>query len=221
MDDFSDLRLPYLVSAKHDIDPDDPIIETMNNYFGWDFTDIGDGLFAGPLITDGVPGQGILAMTTSDNAPGDGINGQWHTACFTNIEDKFFYFTCRAKFTDTTAKVFGGIADIGANCFTGNPKGIFFTIGVANPQELICSCRDGSGITSVTVEDLLPNGTWGTISFRTDGDTAYFYASDLLVATITTHVPSNLPFAPTMGFISGAAAKQSLFVDYIKMMMER
>jgi hypothetical protein len=220
-EDFFEFRIPYLVDAAHDTDHEDPLVLTFSTNFGWEVSAIGNGLTADPAIVNGVSGQGILSVVTAITAPGDGANIQWHTPCFRNLEDKNLFYTCRAKFVDTSVKVLGGIVDFSVNAFVGTPKGIYFTIGVANPGELICTCQDGTGGTSVTVADNLPNNTWGTISFRTDGDTAYFYASDVLVATIASHVPSDLPFAPTMGVISGAAAIQSVYVDYIKIIAER
>lgn len=176
---------------------------------------------------------GILRCINAGNED-DGANVQWHAETFIPATTKDLQFEARVKLSEYIQSDFLiGLVDIDTDVFTDPTDGIFFLksdgdsiiyamniMDTTNSDSLACKIGTAVGDSSEFVDN-----TWKTLGFEWNKVDLNFYIDGYLVATTEyasiANIPTDAELTPTIAFLNGAAAVESLYVDYFWTRQER
>jgi prepilin-type processing-associated H-X9-DG protein len=163
---------------------------------------------------DGSGGHLLLTTDANDN---DGVNMQAAGEAFGfAAEQTATYFGIRLKCSEATQSDFlVGLCITDTTLLGGLTDGVYFE-----------KLDGGTGISFVTEKDstetqtdslgTLAADTWVLLEFYGDGSSIRAYINGSLVATHTTNIPDNELLTPSIHFLTGDAAAETLTVDWVR-----
>lgn len=181
-------------------------------------------------IPDSLGGVMMIESAANEN---DGANVQWHTPLFMPSTTQDLQFEARVSISEfTQSDVCIGIISEDESSLTATVDGIYFlkadedtviyAVSTKNSISKSTECMTGTAVgDSVAFVD----NTWKTLGFDWDKVDLKFYIDGGLVAThayasIDT-IPTDALLTPTIAFLNGAAAVESLCVDYMWVRQDR
>ncbi len=171
-----------------------------------DFTLAGTGT---PALAIGSGVGGTLVATTTTGAA-DSVTALKTGTAFAFVAGQKFWFNARVALSDanTSAMLLG----IG-NSVTPT-DGIYFSKASGSTSVRLVS-KIGSTATTVTSVATAANATFMDLAFRYNGSDLLIYAAGALVKRIESYTPPTVQITPFFSITNGAAAANTLTLDYL------
>lgn len=182
---------------------------------GWTVTLVEGG--SGETTVATQDGAGGELLITTDNAENDGANLQVIKESFGLLAStRNVYFGIRMKSGEATQSDFlVGLCITDTDLLGGMTDGVYFRK------------VDGStSVAAVTEKNSTETETTGVLTFAADtyyilefyfvGATVYFYVDGVLVATHTTNIVDDELLTPSIHFLTGNAAAETMTVDWVR-----
>jgi hypothetical protein len=183
---------------------------------GWTVTLVEAGAGGESTIThpDAAAGEIVL---TSDNADNDGINMQMTGEVFGLLEStRQAYFGARVKTGEITESDFiVGLCITDTTLLGGLSDGVYFR-KVDGAATVKCVTEKDSTETESAAVLTLVADTYYILEFYFDGTTVSFYVDGVLVASSTTNIPDDELLTPSIHFLTGNAAVETMTVDWVR-----
>ncbi len=190
------------------------------------------------ILTDVSAGTGTSTITVPDSLGGmlwfesaanedDGVNIQWHAEMFMPAIDKDLYFEAQVNISEyIESDLCIGLVSEDETPMADTVDGIYFlkadddsiiyAVSVKNTTaKKTTACKIGTAVgDSLEFVD----NVWKKLSFIWNKVNLRFYIDGYLVATheyaSIDSIPTDAELTPTIAFLNGAAAVESLYVDY-------
>lgn len=182
---------------------------------GWTVTLVETGAGESTITKpDGIGGELLLTTDAADN---DGINMQVAGESFELTSDQSaVYFGIRMKSGEATQSDFlVGLCITDTDLLGGMTDGVYFRKVDAS-----------TSVSAVTEKNSTETETTGVLTFAADtyytfefyyvGATVYFYVNGSLVATHTTNIVDDEAITPSIHFLSGNAAIETMTIDWVR-----
>lgn len=149
-------------------------------------------------------------------AENDGINIQRNGEIYEFTSDQHVYFGIRLKINDVDQSDFlVGLGITDTTPLAGLSDAVYFrsvdaSADVATVTEKDSSETENTGV--VTMSD----DTYVTLEFYFDGSTVYFYVDGSEVASHTADIPDDEALRPTLHFLTGEGAAQTMTVQWLR-----
>lgn len=182
---------------------------------GWTVTLVEAGAGESTITKpDGVGGE--LVLTTDANED-DGVQLQVAGESFKlSASQSATYFGCRVKTGEATQSDFIlGLCITDTTLLGGMTDGVYFrkvdgSTSVATVTEKNSTETETTGVLTVAAD------TYYLLEWFFSGSSVRFYVDGVLVATHTANIVDDEEITPSIAFLSGNAAAETLTVDYVR-----
>lgn len=183
----------------------------------WILTDVSAGTGTSTItLPDSLGGMLFFESAANEN---DGVNIQWHTEMFMPATDKDLLFEARVNISEYIQSDFCiGLITEDETPMAATVDGIYFMKADGDSVIDAMSTKDSDSKTTSTGIEFVDN-TWITLGFVWNKVDLKYYINGALVATHNyaaagDSIPTDAELTPTIAFLNGAAAVESLYVDY-------
>lgn len=181
---------------------------------GWTITLVEAG--AGETTVARTDGSGGQLLLTTDANEDDGVNLQKTGESFKFHASNKVYFGCRFKSGEATqSDILIGLCITDTTLLGGMTDGVYFE-----------KLDGGTGVSFVTEKDSTETqtdslatfaaDTWTLVEFYFNGTSVYASINGTLVATHTTNIPDDEDLTPSIHFLAGSAAVETMTIDWIR-----
>lgn len=182
---------------------------------GWTITLVEAGAGESTITkADGVGGELLLTTDAADN---DGINMQLAGESFELTTDQSaVYFGIRLKSGEATQSDFlVGLCITDTDLLGGMTDGVYFrkvdaSTSVAAVTEKNSTETETTGVLTFAAD------TYYILEFYFDGTSVYFYVDGALVATHTANIVNDEAITPSVHFLTGNAAVETMTIDWVR-----
>lgn len=182
---------------------------------GWTVTLVEAGAGESTITKpDGIGGELLLTTDAADN---DGINMQLAGESFELTSDQSaVYFGIRMKSGEATQSDFlVGLCITDTDLLGGMTDGVYFrkvdaSTSVAAVTEKNSTETETTGVLTFAAD------TYYILEFFYSGSSVRFYVDGVLVATHTTNIVDDEAITPSIHFLSGNAAVETMTIDWVR-----
>jgi hypothetical protein len=182
---------------------------------GWTVTLVEGG--AGETTVATQDGAGGELLITTDAAENDGANLQVIKESFgLLVSGKQVYFGIRLKSGEATQSDFlVGLCITDTDLLGGMTDGVYFR-KVDGSTDVKCVTEKNSTETESASVLTFVADTYYIVEFYFDGTSVRFYVNGTLVATHTTNIVDDELLTPSIHFLTGNAAAETMTVDWVR-----
>lgn len=182
---------------------------------GWTVTLVEGG--AGETTVATQDGSGGELLITTDAADNDGANLQVIKESFELTSGQSaVYFGIRLKSGEATQSDFlAGLCITDTDLLGGLTDGVYFRKVDASTSVSAVTEKDSTETEETGVLTFAAD-TYYLLEFYFDGSSVRFYVDGVLVATHTTNIPDDELLTPSLHFLTGNAAAETMTVDWIR-----
>ena len=165
-----------------------------------------------PAVADG---QYVATIVTAGN-DNDGLQMQGPGAAITCIADRQAYFGIKFAINDVTqSDLLFGACNTDTTVLGGMTDGVYLESLDASASVSSVTEKDSSETQTDSLQTLV-DGTNTIWEMYWDGTSALFYIDGSLVATHTANLPDNEGLRPTIAFLTGEVAAQTLSIAWAR-----
>ena len=181
---------------------------------GWTTTLVEMGCGESTVARTDLPGGAILI--TTDDAENDGVNLQLAGESFSMAATNQLYFGIRFQASEATnSDIFVGLSVTDTDALGGVDTACYFEKLDAAATINTVTEKDTTETTTSAVATFVVD-TWTIWEFFYDGTSVYFYIDGTLEATHTLNIPNDEEMTPTIHFLTGAMAAETMTVDWVR-----
>lgn len=188
---------------------------TTDGLLGWVITLVEAGAGESTVTIPDVVG-GALLLTT-DAADNDGINLQLDGESYELTTDqKLTYFGIRLRSGEATQSDFlVGLCITDTDLLGGMTDGVYFRKVDASTSVSVVTAKDSSETETTGVLTFAADTDY-TLEFFFDGSSVEFFVDGVSVARHTLTIPDDEALTPSIHFLSGNAAVETMQIDWIR-----
>lgn len=184
---------------------------------GWTTTLVETG--AGETTIATQDGTGGELLITTDAADNDGANLQVIKEAFgllTSASNRNVYFGIRMKSGEATQSDFlVGLCITDTDLLGGLSDGVYFRKVDGSTAVAAVTEKDSTETETASVATFAAD-TYVILEFYYVGGSVYFYVDGTLVATHTANIPDDELLTPSIHFLTGNAAIETMTVDWVR-----
>jgi hypothetical protein len=163
-------------------------------------------------------GAGGLLLITTDAAENDGVNMQVTKEAFKLASGKPCYFGIRLKVSEATQSDFlVGLCITDTDLLGGVTDGVYFDKVDGSTDINFTLEKNGTETTSASAVGTCADDTYVILEFFFDGTNVDAYVDGALQTRLAvTNLPDDEELTPSIHFLTGAAAAETMTVDWIR-----
>jgi hypothetical protein len=163
-------------------------------------------------------GAGGLLLITTDAAENDGVNMQVTKEAFKLASGKPCYFGIRLKVSEATQSDFlVGLCITDTDLLGGVTDGVYFDKVDGSTDINFTLEKNGTETTSASAVGTCVDDTYVILEFFFDGTNVDAYVDGALQTRLAvTNLPDDEELTPSIHFLTGAAAAETMTVDWIR-----
>lgn len=162
-------------------------------------------------------GAGGLLLITTDAAENDGVNMQVTKEAFKLVSGKPCYFGARLKVSEATQSDFiVGLCITDTTLLGGMTDGVFFRKVDGSTDVKFVLEKDSTETESAAIATAADD-TYVTLEFYFDGTNIDAFVDGAIQTRLAmTNLPDDEDLTPSIAFLTGAAAAETMTVDWIR-----
>lgn len=162
-------------------------------------------------------GEGGHLLITTDGAENDGANLQAKGEAFKLASGKPLYFGCRFQVSEATqADFLMGLCITNTDLLGGMTDGLYFR-KVDGSTTMAFVLEKDSTETTTNYGTAVAADTWTIVEFFFDGTNVDWYVDGVLqTRPAITNLPNDEFLTPSIHFLTGAAASETMLVDWLR-----